>query len=197
MYTSQRDCQLYPIAETHARAGQPGPRLIEQGKPLGASVIWEWQHRWFSQAGLDVWTGDVVPHHINTNSFCVVRYARIAVAWVRSLDAHPTGRWIPGRSALAVLELGAGNGLFAHRFIRAFRRYMGSSAGPRLRYVLSDISEARLAALRTAKPLRAAEARGELCLERHAIGRGEPPPLEVCRAQVEERVCRRQLQLFT
>lgn len=174
MYTSQRDTQLYPVAEAHA----PGPRLVEHGKPLAASVIWEWQHRWFENAGLDVWTGDVVPHHINTNSFCVVRYARIAVAWVRSLDAHPTGRWIPGRSALPVLELGAGNGLFAHRFIRAFRRYMGGSAGPRLRYVLSDISEARLAGLRMAKPLREAEARGELSLASYAIGRGAPPPLE-------------------
>lgn len=178
MYTSPVDSQLYPIAEALAEAPDPGRRLVERGKPLGASVIWEWQHRWFERAGLDVWTGDVVPHHINTNSFCVVRCARIAVAWVRSLDARPTGRWVPGRSALPVLELGAGNGLFAHRFIRAFRRYMGPTSGARLRYVLSDISEVRLAALGMAGPLREARARGELCLSRYAIGRGEPPPLE-------------------
>lgn len=155
----------------------PEPRLVERGKPLSASVIWSWQERWFEQAGLEVWTRDVVPHHINTSSFAAVRHARIAVAWVRSLDALPTGSWIPGRSALPVIEFGAGNGLFAHRFLRAFRNYIGPSAAPRLRYVLSDVSEPRLAALRAARPVQDAEARGELQLVRYAIGPDAPPPL--------------------
>jgi Putative S-adenosyl-L-methionine-dependent methyltransferase len=161
-----------------ARNHGPDSRLVERGKPLSESVIWPWQQRWFEQAGLDVWTGDVVPHHINTSSFAAVRHARIAVAWVRSLDARPTRGWLPGRSALPVIELGAGNGLFAHRFLRAFRRYIGPSPAPRLRYVLSDLSEARLEALRAARPVQEAEARGELQLVRYAIGPGEPPPLD-------------------
>lgn len=155
----------------------PGPRLVERGKPLSASVIWPWQERWFEQASLAVWTDDVVPHHINTSSFAAVRHARLAVAWVRSLDARPTGGWAPGRSALPVIEFGAGNGLFAHRFLRAFRNYIGPSAAPRVRYVLSDVSEARLAALRAARPVQEAEARGELQLVRYAIGPDAPPPL--------------------
>ncbi|HWU86081.1 MAG TPA: SAM-dependent methyltransferase [Kofleriaceae bacterium] len=141
-------------------------------------MIWWWQERWFEEAGLDVWTGDVVPHHINTSSFSAVRHARIAVAWVRSLDARPTEGWLPGRSALPVIEFGAGNGLFAHRFLRAFRKYIGPSSMPRIRYMLSDLSEARLAALRAARPVQEAEARGELQLMRYAIGPGHPLPLE-------------------
>lgn len=169
---------LFPIAAPVVHGDRPGARLVERGKPLSASVIWPWQQRWFERASLDVWTGDVVPHHINTSSFSAVRHARIAVAWVRSLDARPTGRWLPGRSALPVIEFGAGNGLFAHRFLRAFRRYIGPSSAPRLRYVLSDLSEARLEALRAAGPVQEAEARGELQLARYAIGPGEPPPLD-------------------
>src|SRR5262249_52234020 len=72
---------------------------------------------------------------------------------------------------------GAGNGLFAHRFLQAFRKYIGPSSAPRLRYVLSDVSEARLEALRAATPVQEAEARGELQLARYAIGPGAPPPL--------------------
>ncbi len=167
-----------PITVPVVHGDGPGPRLVERGKPLSASVIWPWQERWFERAGLDVWTGDVVPHHINTSAFSAVRHARIAVAWVRSLDARPTAGWVPGRSALPVIEFGAGNGLFAHRFLRAFRRYIGPSPVPRLRYVLSDLSEARLEALRAARPVQEAEARGELQLARYAIGAGAPPPLD-------------------
>jgi hypothetical protein len=167
-----------PIPAPGVLGDCPASRLVERGKPLSASVIWPWQERWFEQAGLEVWTHDVVPHHINTSSFAAVRHARIAVAWVRSLDARPTGRWVPGRSALPVIEFGAGNGLFAHRFLRAFRRYIGPSPAPRLRYLLSDLSEARLEALRAARPVQEAEARGELQLVRYAIGPGAPPPLE-------------------
>ncbi len=168
----------YPITAPMIHGDCPGPRLVERGKPLSASVIWAWQERWFEQAGLDVWTQDVVPHHINTSSFAAVRYARIAVAWVRSLDARPTGSWVPGRSALPVVEFGAGNGLFAHRFLRAFRKYIGPSSAQRLRYVLTDLSEARLEVLRAAGPVQKAQARGELHLARYAIGPGAPPPLE-------------------
>ncbi len=72
-----------PITVPVVHGDGPGPRLVERGKPLSASVIWPWQERWFEQAGLEVWTDDVVPHHINTSSFAAVRHARIAVAWVR------------------------------------------------------------------------------------------------------------------
>ncbi|WPB72703.1 hypothetical protein KYC5002_26980 [Archangium violaceum] len=160
--------------------GEPGRRLVvECGETLSASVIWKWQRDWFEQASLSVWTDDVVPHHVNTNAYCARRYARIAVAWVRSLDMHPRGLWVPGQTPLTVLELGAGNGLFAHRFIREFRRHLGSErASPRLRYVLSDISEDRISTLAKVPALRTAHVNGELEFRCYAVAEGAGPPVD-------------------
>lgn len=158
----------------HVRPG--APIVVESNTTLSASVIWKWQQSWFEHASPCVWTNDVVPHHINTNSFCALRYARIAAAWMHELDMRPTGRWIAGQTPLTVIEFGAGNGLFAHRFIRAFRSCVGASS--RLRYVLSDISDARLAALATLAPLQAALRTGELELRRHTIGGVDPIPVQ-------------------
>lgn len=43
--------------------------LVESGQALSESVIWRWQHEGFEQAGLEIWSDDVVPHHVNTNPF--------------------------------------------------------------------------------------------------------------------------------
>ncbi len=108
--------------------------LLQDFRPLTESLEWELSALHWNQAGLFPFVDNDVPFLINNSGFLSEHVA--AVVFANCVEAPPA-------SSIAVLELGAGMGLFARYFLDAFRaicKQEGRDFYDRLMYYVSDHS---------------------------------------------------------
>ncbi len=93
---------------------EPAPMyVLESATPLAGSMVWQLQRTFYADQGIAAWSH--VPQSITTSPIIARAYARIVLGFVRdrrsSLDPD---------QPVYVVELGAGSGRFAYRFLKAF-----------------------------------------------------------------------------
>jgi hypothetical protein len=121
---------------------------LEQDRRLSDSLIWPLQREFYRRRGTAAWTSGELPWYVTSNSFIARAYARMVVGWLRDLLA--TGG-IDRARPLYVLELAAGSGHFAFLFLKklqAIREELPAVAAIDVRYVMTDLPEANVAAWR-------------------------------------------------
>lgn len=107
-------------------------QLLQDFRPITESIEWELGHLHWAQAGLLTFAENEVPYVVNNSG----RLSEDAAALLfhHCADTAPQG-------AIAVLELGAGCGLFARMFLQAFRHLCqqeGRDFDQRLVYYVTD-----------------------------------------------------------
>jgi tetratricopeptide (TPR) repeat protein len=160
------------------KAARPAAgRVVEQGKPLSASLLWQLQRKYFDPQGVRAWTDGVVPHYITSNGWIAQAYAKVVFGWLR--DGLGTASPQPGsfppidlRHPVHVVELGSGSGRFGYLFLRRLLEMLGPSwlHGVQLRYVLTDFTESNLDHLRSHPELQPFVASGLLDFARYDTG---------------------------
>ena len=108
--------------------------LLQDFRPLTASLEWELSELHWSQAGVFPFVENDVPFLINNSGFLSEHVA--AVVFANCVETPPPG-------PINVLELGAGMGLFARYFLEAFRAICAQEQRDffdRLVYYVSDRS---------------------------------------------------------
>src|SRR6266702_6860822 len=89
--------------------------LLEATVPLARSMVWQIQRTFYADQGVAAWTRSGVPQTVTTSPTIAHAYARIVMGFVR--DIHPS---IDPRQPVYIVELGAGPGRFAYRFLKAY-----------------------------------------------------------------------------
>lgn len=120
--------------------------VIEEGRRLSESLIWDLQRRFYAREGLSAWKPKAVPFYITSNSFTARAYARTVTGFLRDLVA--AGR-IDRSAPVYLVELAAGSGQFACLFLRRLaelRAQVPALAGLDLRYVMTDFAESNIGA---------------------------------------------------
>jgi tetratricopeptide (TPR) repeat protein len=98
--------------------------------------LWQIQRRYFEDQGVEAWYKNVVPHYITSSPYIAQAYARVALGYLRDVQA-----WLAPDEPVYMLELGAGSGRFAFHFLRKFLPLLAASplAGLKICYVLTDL----------------------------------------------------------
>jgi len=114
--------------------------VLDSGKPLSQSILWELQQRYYSARGVDAWSSGEVPHYVTTNPTIAARYAELVFASMR--DHARLG--LRGERQV-VIELGAGPGRFAFHFLRRLTALCeGMQWDHKFLYVMTDFAEENL-----------------------------------------------------
>jgi hypothetical protein len=134
-----------------AQTGLPGKTIASLlGAPstgngpaqrLSESPLWDHQRRFYSATAADIWGTATVPHGITGNPRIANTYARLALAFLRAVEAAPDAAGDVARVP-HVVELGGGSGRFAYLFARQLREL---APGLRFTYVVTDFSPERVA----------------------------------------------------
>src|SRR5712691_3658969 len=131
-----------PIAHTTTAADQAQPGLestpmyvLESAVPLAQSMVWHLQRTFYADQGIAAWSH--VPQSITTSPIIARAYARIVLGFLRDMSAA-----LDPDQPVYVVELGAGSGRFAYRFLKAFSALLEETRGTRQRilYVMTDAS---------------------------------------------------------
>lgn len=130
--------------------GKTGPMVVvEDGLRLSASRLWRLQRAFFAQTDPRAWAKSRVPSYITSNAFMARAVARVVGAFLEDVAAGRLGAF-DASQPVHVVELGAGSGRFAYGALRELAAHQQSAAraGVRVRYVLTDLAPAGVAALR-------------------------------------------------
>ncbi len=98
---------------------QPTLHMVEQGKPLEESVLWRWMKEFYSDGGVDVWSGGDVPFHITNTPAMAEDWSNAIFACLR--DLHQRGCIDPAQP-INIVELGPGTGRLAFYLLREIDR---------------------------------------------------------------------------
>ena len=125
-------------------AADPVGHQIESRRAFASSLIWQLQHRYFAERGVEAWRHGEVPHYVTSNLTIANAYAEIVLALRRDRD-----RLFPGeqsREPLTIVELGAGSGRFAFHFLKRLAALCADAevTPETFRYVLTDVADANL-----------------------------------------------------
>lgn len=135
---------------------------LETACRLSRSVLWHTQRRFYERRGMAAWSEGVVPHHVTCNAYLARAYARMVLGFV----ADWRDRLDPAQP-LYIVELGAGSGRLAFHLLRQLIPMLdGPAGGAWVRYVMTDVAEANLAAWRRHPQLAAWLVAGRLDLAR-------------------------------
>ena len=137
--------------------------------PCDRDLRWRLHTAYYAQRGLAAWTQADIPHWATSNAAFARQHARLFVALVAALERDSV--LVPGQD-VAILEVGAGAGLFAIGFLRALETACGpagAAVARRCRYFVSDRARTTVAE---------AAARPALA-ERVASGRVTPCVLDI------------------
>lgn len=111
-------------------SAEEAPRyVLEADAPLSRSMVWRLQRTFYGDQGIEAWTRSNVPQGITTSPNIARAYARVVSGYFNDLsDIDPS-------QPVYIVELGAGSGRFAYRFLKAFTQF-----APRHRfvYVMTD-----------------------------------------------------------
>lgn len=111
--------------------------VVEQGRRLSESKLWTLQRDLYNVQGIQAWSTGSVPQWITTSPIIARAYAQIALGYLRDLAAQ-----IDPSQPIYFVELGAGSGRFAYRFIKRFTKVLRQSSLSHLsfNYVMTDIT---------------------------------------------------------
>jgi tetratricopeptide (TPR) repeat protein len=118
---------------------------LERDRRLSQSLLWPLQREFYRRRGTTAWTSGELPWYVTSNAFIARAYARMVVGWLRDLVAAGLDRSQP----VYVLELAAGSGHFAFLFLKKLQTILAglpALAGLDVRYVMTDLPEANVAA---------------------------------------------------
>jgi hypothetical protein len=121
--------------------------VVEDGVRLSESSLWDLQRAFFARQDPTAWSAGRVPSYITSNAFMARAAAQVVLGF---LDDCREGRLGTVGPRADVLELGAGSGRFAYGVLRELERRLATApeGTPRVRYVLTDLDQAPLDALR-------------------------------------------------
>lgn len=121
-------------------------QLIEEAKPLAQSKIWKIGQESYKQLGLRSWTEQGVPYYISSNPYIAKQYAKVMIGFIR--DCAAAG-FNSKNAPISILELGCGNGRFGYLFLKELKKQLQQlSFKPSVRYIMSDIAEKNIEALK-------------------------------------------------
>ena len=146
-------------------------RQVETDQPFESSIIWQWMKNFYSEGGVEVWSGGDVPFHITNTPVLASDWARSILAIVR--DFHRTGQ-IDHREPISIFELGPGTGRHAYFLLKELQRLEDlsqslSPGGLEFRLELGELGEKGLASLESHPKLRPFLAAGKLRLHKFDI----------------------------
>src|SRR3954465_181106 len=120
----------------------PVRRQIESRRPFASSMIWQLQHRYFAERGIEAWRQGEVPHYVTSNLTIANAYAEIVLALRRDRDRLSPAE--QSHEPLTIVELGAGSGRFAFHFLKRLAALCAEAdvAPQSFRYVLTDVADA-------------------------------------------------------
>jgi len=111
--------------------------VLEPHVPLSQSMVWRLQRTFYGDQGIAAWSRSHVPQAVTTSPIIARAYARIVLGFWRDLDAE-----MDPSQPLYIVELGAGSGRFAYRFLTALTALLENTTNkqPRFVYVMTDAS---------------------------------------------------------
>jgi tetratricopeptide (TPR) repeat protein len=127
-----------PTQESPRQAETPGREIPLQGsRRLSRSILWDLQSRFFHRQAVLAWSEGTVPQYITSTPLLAGAYARVVHGWLRDGLAGDSPA-IDRSRPVHILDLGAGSGRFAYRFLKLFHQPGGDTPGVTVRYVMTD-----------------------------------------------------------
>ncbi len=115
--------------------------ILEQGKSLSQSALWQWHQNYYLESGIKAWEKDV-PHYITSNTFIANSYAELILNFMTEWAARDPNYF---KHPFYLLELGAGHAKFSFYLLkRLFELRKLWPENLQLRYIISDFSEKNL-----------------------------------------------------
>lgn len=149
---------------------------LETRVPLSRSLLWRCQQHYFDTRGPAAWAGDV-PFFITNSVTLAASYAELIARLIQ--DYARAGRINPAEP-LYILELGAGSGQLAFRFLTWFEHYRNALGLTDIscRYILTDNVPANVAFWRSHPMLSSHIAAGTLDIAHYDLTQPQPIRLE-------------------
>lgn len=140
--------------------------LVEKGRTLDNSVLWDWIRHYYSDGGLDVWSEGDIPFHITNTPMLAAEWAKSILAFCR--DFWSSHQIDPSRP-IEIFEFGPGTGRHAFLLQRELRRLEQVSrafvpGGLRFRLHLAELGSKGLDSLAGHENFQEALADGSLVL---------------------------------
>src|SRR6266849_367610 len=105
---------------------EPTPmHVLEADVPLSQSMLWRLQRTFYSDQGVAAWKSGNVPQAITTTPVIARAYARIVLGFWRDMASS-----LDPSQLVYIVELGAGSGRFAYRFLKAFAELLRDRIEP-------------------------------------------------------------------
>jgi hypothetical protein len=157
--------------------------VLELAMPLARSMVWQIQRTFYADQGIAAWSHSGVPQSITTSPIIARAYARIVLGFLRDLRSS-----LDPVQPVYVVELGAGSGRFAFRFLKALTALLEETRGMHQRfvYVMTDASASVVEYWRDNPRLHPFVAAGVLDFAHFDLL--EPAPLELLNTGVTLRV---------
>src|SRR5258708_23063090 len=117
---------------------EPTPMyVLEAAVPLARSMVWQIQRTFYADQGIAAWSHSGVPQSVSTSPIIARAYARIVIGFLRDMRTS-----LDPAQPVYIVELGAGSGRFAYRFLKAFTALLEDTRGVHQRfvYVMTDAS---------------------------------------------------------
>lgn len=163
------------LVADEARSRTSGIREDSEFTAFSRSKLWSSQRDYFRRVGIEAWRTNEVPSYPTTNPFISATYVRLIRAVAADLQMRPCVSSGEG-GPIHIVELGAGSGRLAHNILA---QLSDEEAPARFRYVMTDISEANIAAWRGHPNFRRCIDHGMLDFARFDAGRDDALHLEI------------------
>ncbi len=108
--------------------------VLESDVPLSQSMVWRLQRTFYSDQGIEAWSRSRVPQSVTTSPITARAYARVVFGFWRDIQTS-----LDPSQPVYIVELGAGSGRFAYRFLKALSTLVEPFEG-RFVYVMTDAS---------------------------------------------------------
>jgi hypothetical protein len=102
---------------------------LESRMPLSQSMVWRLQRTFYGDQGIEAWSRSNVPQGITTSPNIARAYARIVLGYLNDVQHS-----LDPEQPVYIVELGAGSGRFAYRFLKALTQ----KQTPKFVYVMTD-----------------------------------------------------------
>src|SRR5436190_14880848 len=89
--------------------------VLESAVPLARSMVWQLQRTFYADQGIAAWTQSHVPQSVTTSPIIARAYARLVLGFLRDMRSS-----LDPAQPVYLVELGAGSGRFAYRFLKAY-----------------------------------------------------------------------------
>jgi hypothetical protein len=109
--------------------------VLEAPTPLSRSMVWRLQRTFYRDQGIGAWSQSHVPQAITTSPNITRAYARMVLSFWHDLRDS-----LDLSQPLYIVEMGAGSGRFAYRFLKTIMALLEQKPEPRPRlvYVMTD-----------------------------------------------------------